>query len=176
MTFSEILEKDGKLEVLEFGEKPEGGPYRGLVFPGRLERTGIPSGVNIYEIRSDEDLGAPVSTIEERVLVNFGGTLITKDELVRDGEGFFFNGNLDNTAFEKELAAEKLSRYETLDEDEIDKLESFLGRPFPEIRKMLGKGLNTAFDELGLTPAPVPEKNTWMFNGSMGLKDYLKEE
>ena len=53
-------------------------PYVCIYTPRRVNKSTIPEGWYAYEIRTDDDGKGEWVTIEESVLVNFDGTLLTK--------------------------------------------------------------------------------------------------
>lgn len=56
--------------------------FKGLWFDGiRLQDAAVPNGLYRYELRHGDDLSAPRSVSSKGVLVNFCGTLLTKEPL-----------------------------------------------------------------------------------------------
>ena len=53
-------------------------PYVCIYTCRRVNRSTVPSGWYVYEIRTDDDGKGKWVTIEDHVLVNFDGTLLTK--------------------------------------------------------------------------------------------------
>lgn len=59
-----------------------------LFTDGRLDKTTLPAGIYCYDIRhSDNDWGKPC-TLENHVLVNFFGSIITKEPISLSSEGY----------------------------------------------------------------------------------------
>lgn len=54
----------------------------------RVDRASIPDGLFAYDMRSDNENGNPFSTVEPRVIADFSGTVITKQEMPMNNEGY----------------------------------------------------------------------------------------
>jgi hypothetical protein len=59
-----------------------------LFTPIRIARTTIPHGYHLYEVRHDDDCGGDAIQIARNIAVNHWGSLITRDELELDCDGF----------------------------------------------------------------------------------------
>ena len=54
----------------------------------RIERSSIPEGLYVYEVRHDEEDWTEPVEIKRGILVNFLGTLISTEPLLQDDEDF----------------------------------------------------------------------------------------
>ena len=56
----------------------------------RIDRSSIPKGLHVYEVRhADEDWSEPCE-VKRGIMVNFYGTLITKEPLLEEGESSLY--------------------------------------------------------------------------------------
>ena len=65
-------------------------PYVCIYTPCRVDEHTVPAGWYVYEIRTDDDGKGLPATIEEHVLVNFGGSLLSHGKIkFADGKDYF---------------------------------------------------------------------------------------
>jgi len=68
-------------EEVEVFEKPA------LFTPIRIDRSTVPSGYHLYEVRHDDDGQGDAVEIARNIFVNHWGSIITKDEIELSPEG-----------------------------------------------------------------------------------------
>jgi hypothetical protein len=59
-----------------------------LFTPMRIERNSVPHGYHLYEVRHDDECQGDAVQIAKGVMVNYWGTLITRDEIKLSPEGY----------------------------------------------------------------------------------------
>lgn len=67
-------------EIEEFREAQIDG-ICALYTEDRIDRASVPNGLFAYDLRGSDDGNEPFSTVEHRVLANFSGSVVTKQEL-----------------------------------------------------------------------------------------------
>lgn len=59
-----------------------------LCTPLRIERSTVPDGFHLYEVRHDDDCQGDVVQIARSIIVNHWGSLITQDEINLPADGY----------------------------------------------------------------------------------------
>ena len=69
----------------------------------RIDREAVPEGLYAYDIRESDD-GDRLATIEPKVVVNHGGTILTRKEFVMGEHGYL---QIDGYGFEDSMTLEE---------------------------------------------------------------------
>lgn len=69
----------------------------------RIDRNAVPEGLYAYDIRESDD-GDRLATIEPTVMVNHGGTILTRKEFITEKDGYV---QIDEYGFEDSMTLEE---------------------------------------------------------------------
>lgn len=69
----------------------------------RIDRNAVPEGLYAYDIRESDD-GDRLATIEPTVMVNHGGTILTRKEFITEKDGYV---QIDEYGFEASMTLEE---------------------------------------------------------------------
>ena len=69
----------------------------------RINRNAVPEGLYAYDIRESDD-GDRLATIEPTVMVNHGGTILTRKEFITEKDGYV---QIDEYGFEASMTLEE---------------------------------------------------------------------
>lgn len=69
----------------------------------RIDRNAVPEGLYAYDIRESDD-GDRLATIEPTVMVNHGGTILTRKEFITEKNGYV---QIDEYGFEDSMTLEE---------------------------------------------------------------------
>ena len=69
----------------------------------RIDRNAVPEGLYAYDIRESDD-GDRLATIEPPVMVNHGGTILTRKEFITEKDGYV---QIDEYGFEASMTLEE---------------------------------------------------------------------
>ena len=69
----------------------------------RIDRNVVPEGLHAYDIRESDD-GDRLATIEPTVMVNHGGTILTRKEFITEKDGYV---QIDEYGFEASMTLEE---------------------------------------------------------------------